>query len=80
MIFYPDAIIPDSGLTGPNNIYIYKTAQGIQRMILFVLEISPTSNGSVFYVKPSSGRLNMWWCIFWSLFKLFFYLKIFFNF
>ena len=23
MIFCPDGIIPDSGLTGPNNIYIY---------------------------------------------------------
>ena len=24
MIFCPDRIIPDSGLTGPNNIYLYK--------------------------------------------------------
>ena len=23
MIFCPDGIIPESGLTGPNNIYIY---------------------------------------------------------
>ena len=30
MIFYPDRIIPDSGLTGPNDthIYIYREREG----------------------------------------------------
>ena len=46
MIFCPDGIIPDTGLTGQNSIYIYiymcvcvcvrEKMQGHQKMILFI--------------------------------------------
>ena len=51
-------------------IYIYmKKTQGIQKMILFIVELFWWCKHFSFYINLSLGHLYMWCYIFWILFK-----------
>ena len=42
-------------------MYEYEKGQALDRMILFIVELFANFKRSgKFYIKPSSGRLNMW--------------------
>ena len=51
-------------------MYKYEKKQGMQKMILFIVKLFANVKCFGFYIKPSSGHLNMLYCIFWIIFNL----------
>ena len=56
MIFCPDGIIPDSGLTGPNNIYICYIFGGARGVKLTLCHILPERRGWVNMVNSKDVK------------------------